>query len=161
MIIRKYTESDRSGLVQLWSESFPNDPPHNEPSKMIEPKLQVDDQVFVAEEDGKIVPTARWEAVREGIDDYRYLRTLKQFADAAVTADDQELRDAGRAGLQLLDKIRDEAPGVVTAAKVAEKDKPSLASIGAERRRVAEAIVRIQKAAGLVEDVGAFGVSGN
>jgi hypothetical protein len=107
---------------------------------------------YVWEEDGEIIPTARWEAIREGIDDYRYLRTLKQFADAAVTADNQELRAAGRAGLQLLDRIRDEAPGVVTAAKVAEKDKPSLATIGDERRRVAEAIVRIQKAAGLVED---------
>jgi len=107
---------------------------------------------YVWEEDGEIIPTARWEAIREGIDDYRYLRTLKQFADAAVTANDAELRDAGRAGLQLLDKIRDQAPGVVTQAKVAEKDKPSLAQIGAERRRVAKAIVRIQKTAGLVED---------
>ena len=107
---------------------------------------------YVWEEDGEIIPTARWEAIREGIDDYRYLRTLKQFANAAVTADDKELRDAGSAGLQLLNKIRDEAPGIVSEAKVAEKDKPSLAKIGAERRGVAEAIVRIQKAAGLVDD---------
>ena len=108
---------------------------------------------YVWEEDGEIIPTARWEAIREGIDDYRYLRTLKQFADAAVTAGDEALRNAGRAGLQLLAKICDEAPAVVSEAKVAEKDKPSLAKIGTERRRVAEAIVRIQKAAGLVEDV--------
>lgn len=108
---------------------------------------------YVWEEDGEIIPTARWEAIREGIDDYRYLRTLKQFSAAAATADQETLRNAGRAGLQLLDKICDEAPAVVSEAKVAEQDKPSLANIGAERRRVAAAIVRIQKAAGLVTDV--------
>ena len=96
-------------------------------------------------------------AIREGIDDYRYLRTLKQFATAATTADEETLRNAGRAGLQLLDKICDAAPAVVSEAKVAEQDKPSLAIIGAERRRVAAAIVRIQKAASLVAD--AFDVS--
>ena len=55
MIVRKYTENDRNGLIQLWSESFPDDPPHNEPSKMIEAKLQVDDQIFVAEDERRIV----------------------------------------------------------------------------------------------------------
>ena len=108
---------------------------------------------YVWEEDGEIIPTARWEAIREGIDDYRYLRTLKQFADAAVTADEEALRNAGRAGLQLLAKICDAAPAVVSEAKVAEQDKPSLARIGSERQDVAEAIVRIQQAAGLVDDV--------
>ena len=55
MIVRKYTENDRNGLIQLWSESFPDDPPHNEPSKMIEAKLQVDDQIFVAQDERRIV----------------------------------------------------------------------------------------------------------
>ena len=55
MIVRKYTENDRNGLIQLWSESFPDDPPHNEPSKMIEAKLQVDDQIFLAEDERRIV----------------------------------------------------------------------------------------------------------
>ena len=49
MIIRKYIDSDRDGLIRLWSESFPDDPPHNEPSRMIQAKLLVDDQIFVAE----------------------------------------------------------------------------------------------------------------
>jgi hypothetical protein len=39
----------------------------------------------------EIVPTIGWEAVREGIDDYRYLFTLKQLADAARTAGKAEL----------------------------------------------------------------------
>ena len=55
MIIRKYVNNDRNGLIQLWSDSFPDNPPHNEPSKMIEAKLEVDDQIFVADEKGKIV----------------------------------------------------------------------------------------------------------
>ena len=59
---------------------------------------------------------------------------------------------AGRAALHLLDKICREAPAIVIAAKVAETDKPSLAGIRDERRRVAEVIVRIQKAAGFVDD---------
>jgi len=59
---------------------------------------------------------------------------------------------AGRAALHLFDKIRREASAIVSAAKVADTDKPALARIGDERRRVAEAIVRIQKAAGLVDD---------
>lgn len=55
MIIRKYTESDRNGLIRLWSESFPNDPSHNEPSRMIQAKLEIDDQIFIADEGGQIV----------------------------------------------------------------------------------------------------------
>lgn len=55
MIIRKYTESDRTGLIQLWAESFPDDPPHNEPSKMIQAKVLVDDQIFVAEENEQVI----------------------------------------------------------------------------------------------------------
>ncbi|MCH2184273.1 GNAT family acetyltransferase [Myxococcota bacterium] len=55
MIIRKYVEHDRNGLIQLWSESFPDGPPHNDPSKVIEAKRQVDDQIFVADDKGKVV----------------------------------------------------------------------------------------------------------
>lgn len=54
MIIRKYTEQDRNGLIDLWAESFPSDRSHNEPSKMIAAKLLIDDQIFVAEEGGNI-----------------------------------------------------------------------------------------------------------
>ena len=104
---------------------------------------------YVWDEDDEIIPTARWEAIREGIDDYRYLRTLDQFATAAATAAEEALRETGKAGLQLLDQIRDDAPLVISCAKVADEDRPSLAGIGTERRRVAEAILRILKANGL------------
>lgn len=55
MTIRKYRERDRDGLIALWRECFPDDPSHNEPSKMIQAKLLVDDQIFVAEKNGKVV----------------------------------------------------------------------------------------------------------
>ncbi|MFK8021127.1 MAG: GNAT family acetyltransferase [Pseudomonadales bacterium] len=55
MNIRKFKNSDRSGLIRLWSDAFPDDPPHNEPSIVIEAKLAVDDLIFVAEHEGKLV----------------------------------------------------------------------------------------------------------
>lgn len=54
MNIRKFQESDRDGLVKLWNDVFPDDPPHNEPSIVIEAKLAVDDLIFVAEHEGKL-----------------------------------------------------------------------------------------------------------
>jgi ribosomal protein S18 acetylase RimI-like enzyme len=55
MNIRKYQETDRNSLIDLWSSVFPNDPPHNEPALVIDAKLAVDDLIFIAEDDGKIV----------------------------------------------------------------------------------------------------------
>jgi len=106
---------------------------------------------YVRIEDDEIIPTVKWEAIREGVDDYRYLRTLEQFAAGAASADDGALRAAGEAGLRLLDEIRESAAPVVTKAAVADHDKPSLLGVDNERRRVAEAILAILKANGLVE----------
>ena len=55
MKIRKFQENDRASLIELWNVIFPNDPPHNEPSKVIEAKLAVDDLIFVAESGKQIV----------------------------------------------------------------------------------------------------------
>jgi hypothetical protein len=55
MRIRKFQEKDRSSLIELWKTVFPNDPPHNEPSKVIEAKLAVDDLIFMAENSNEIV----------------------------------------------------------------------------------------------------------
>lgn len=57
MNIRKFQEDDRSSLIDLWENVFPDDPAHNEPSLVIEAKLAVDDLIFVAELEGKIVGT--------------------------------------------------------------------------------------------------------
>jgi ribosomal protein S18 acetylase RimI-like enzyme len=55
MNIRKFKDSDRSSLVELWNAVFPDDPPHNEPSIVIDAKLTVDDLIFVAEHESKLV----------------------------------------------------------------------------------------------------------
>ena len=54
MKIRKYRHQDRTRLVELWKRVFPDDPPHNEPSRVIDEKLTVDDLIFVAEDNGII-----------------------------------------------------------------------------------------------------------
>ena len=93
----------------------------------------------------------KWEAIREGIDDYRYLRTLEQYATAAAEADNSKERAAGEAGLQLLGEIREGVAPVVTKAAVADHDKPSLLHVDDERRRVAQAILAILRASGEIE----------
>lgn len=55
MRIRKYRAADRNALIRLWSSVFADDPPHNEPSRVIEAKVAVDDLIFVADDDGKLV----------------------------------------------------------------------------------------------------------
>ncbi len=55
MNIRKYRPEDKQQLVDLWQLVFPDDPAHNEPSRVIDAKLAVDDLIFVAEENEEIV----------------------------------------------------------------------------------------------------------
>ncbi len=55
MKIRRFQPGDREALIALWQTIFPDDPPHNEPSQVIEAKLDVDDLIFVAEAEGNIV----------------------------------------------------------------------------------------------------------
>ncbi|HAW17314.1 MAG: GNAT family acetyltransferase [Oceanospirillaceae bacterium] len=55
MKIRQFCESDRSDLIKLWHAVFPDDPSHNEPSKVIEAKLAIDNLIFVAEHEGLII----------------------------------------------------------------------------------------------------------
>jgi len=55
MNIRKFQEKDKSSLITLWQRVFPDDPSHNEPSKVISAKLAVDDLIFVAEQNDQIV----------------------------------------------------------------------------------------------------------
>jgi len=53
--IRKYRAEDKQQLVELWNLIFPDDPPHNEPSRVIDAKLAVDDLIFIAEENEEII----------------------------------------------------------------------------------------------------------
>ena len=53
--IRAYRATDRDGLVGLWRTAFPKTPPHNEPARMIDAKLAVDDLILIAEESEIVV----------------------------------------------------------------------------------------------------------
>ena len=49
MSVRRYRDSDREALVDLWRTVFPDDPPHNEPAAVLDAKLAVDDLIVVAD----------------------------------------------------------------------------------------------------------------
>lgn len=55
VINRKFNEKDQQSVIALWTKVFPDDPLHNEPSKVIKEKLNIDDLIFVSEKDGQIV----------------------------------------------------------------------------------------------------------
>ena len=55
MKIRQFCESDRNDLIKLWHTVFPDDPSHNEPSKVIEAKLAIDKLIFIAEHEGLMI----------------------------------------------------------------------------------------------------------
>ncbi len=55
MIIRKHQKTDRNSLIDLWKTTFPDTPSHNQPDKIIDAKLAVDDLIFVAEQDGALI----------------------------------------------------------------------------------------------------------
>lgn len=55
MQIRKFTLDDKDALICLWERVFPDAAPHNQPSRVIEEKLAVDDLIFIAEERGQIL----------------------------------------------------------------------------------------------------------
>ncbi len=58
MDIRLFSEEDRRQVVRLWKTVFADDPPHNEPDQVITAKLKVDELLFVAVEQGKLIGTA-------------------------------------------------------------------------------------------------------
>lgn len=53
--IRKYSSHDKSKLVALWARVFSDDPPHNNPSRVIDAKIAHDDLIFVATENEVII----------------------------------------------------------------------------------------------------------
>ena len=55
MKIRKFQDSDKAALIDLWQTVFPDDPPHNKPSSVIDAKLKVDDLIFIAQSEGELV----------------------------------------------------------------------------------------------------------
>ena len=86
MMIRKFQKEDRDALIQLWKTVFPDDPPHNDPSVVIDAKLAVDDLIFIAVDDGKIVG-----ACMAGYDGHRgwlyAVAVLKEYRRSGVGAE--------------------------------------------------------------------------
>ena len=57
-VIRAFADADRAAVILLWAEVFPNDPPHNVSTDMIDVKLRVQPELFlVAFFDGALVGT--------------------------------------------------------------------------------------------------------
>jgi len=57
MEIRQFSEDERSQVVRLWKKVFANEPPHNEPDQVITAKLKVDEQLFIAMDEGTLLGT--------------------------------------------------------------------------------------------------------
>ena len=98
-------------------------------------------------ENGEVIPTVTWEGVREGIDDFRYMLTLKKAARQALASKAPATRAAGQAGMTLLKEIRDRtdltpALNDRSGSKYLREWK-YVGDLDAERGRVIEAIVRI------------------
>lgn len=110
-------------------------------------------------------PTLAWEAMREGVYDYRFLYTLQRWIDKARAAGNAAAADAGAQVLTAvlapvnLDGTKAGGPAIAIEANVALKDEkvdeaqlqanPALAQAAwydQSRRKVAEAIMALQQA---------------
>jgi len=102
---------------------------------------------FAVVEDGNIIPTSAWEGVREGIDDMRYLRTLEAEAHASAEANLPAVRAAGKAGVDLLNRIRSGIdPSYGLEEKKYGRDWQAFGDMAGDRDQVIDAILAIRKA---------------
>ena len=94
-------------------------------------------------ESNQIIPLVTWEAVREGIDDYRYLLTLKNTAQSALASTEENRRAAGQAGLAVLKDIKD---SINTAYALDDKKygRRVFDDMDGYRARIIEAIMTIE-----------------
>ena len=82
--------------------------------------------------------------MREGIDDYRYLLTLKKLAQAAAASYDAGTRVVGEAGLKLLEEISERTNPAHSRSGRYGRSWQLLGDMDAERSRVIDAILRIR-----------------
>jgi len=94
-------------------------------------------------EDGELVPTIDWEALREGVDDMRYIATLKHHA--ALAAKTPEGGDAAEAAMQTLEEILEGDPA---ATQYDFRSALSDDAFHGLRRRLADAITALLPYAG-------------
>ena len=57
-VIRKFAGTDRAEVIALWQAVLPDTQAHNQPDPVIDAKLAVDDMLYVAVQNGKVVGTA-------------------------------------------------------------------------------------------------------
>jgi len=98
-------------------------------------------------EQGEVIPTVTWEGVREGIDDFRYMLTLRKAAQQALVSEDPATRAAGEAGVKLLGEIRDRT-GLTPALNDRSgskylRDSQYVGDLDAERERAIGAVIKI------------------
>jgi len=112
---------------------------------------------YVYPSDDELIPTIGWEAVREGIDDYRYLATLKRLADKARAAGKKQ---AARGADEILGQVKqmvnitNYAKAYYKAKKSGIKDARSYNRPRVEPDRAIEAYDQMRsKVAGAIVDV--------
>ena len=96
-------------------------------------------------EDGGIVPSVTWEAVREGIDDYRYMLTLHKLASEAAASDSAGRRAAAADGLNVLKDIAARVDTALADDRQYGRKWEAVGDADADRTRVIEAILRLQQ----------------
>jgi len=58
VIVRLYRDTDREAVVDLWRRVFPDDPPRNDPTGIVERKRSVQPELFLVGEDEERVIAA-------------------------------------------------------------------------------------------------------
>jgi hypothetical protein len=67
LLVRPYEPRDEAAVVELWRDAFPDDPPWNDPARVIRRKLAIQPELFlVGQLDERIVG-----AVVAGFDGFR------------------------------------------------------------------------------------------
>ena len=95
-------------------------------------------------EKNEIIPVVTWEAIREGIDDYRYMLTLKTLSDSAISSNNSGAVSAGKKGLTILQEISDATDPVSGDARKFGTKWQVHGDMDADRTRVIKAILEIQ-----------------
>ena len=93
-------------------------------------------------ENGELIPTIDWESLREGVDDMRYIATLKHYA--ALAAKTPNGKTAADKALKVLDEV---LGGDDRVNQYTFRDDLSDDQYTAMRRRLADAIVALMEAA--------------
>ncbi|HHX42297.1 MAG TPA: hypothetical protein GX715_20280 [Armatimonadetes bacterium] len=88
------------------------------------------------------IPTIAWEALREGVDDYRYLHTLAQTIAEARAHRDERVRAAAREAQEMLDALVNAVPWANPLGKVAFETR----RMQQVRRAAADQIIRLRTA---------------